>query len=62
MREFGATGGAGVLAAMTYDELGRRTHMGRGNGGAADYAFDGLGRLTGLTQAGPAGAAVPPSI
>jgi RHS repeat-associated protein len=62
VREFGATGGAGVLAAMTYDELGRRTHMGRGNGGAADYAFDGLGRLTGLTQAGPAGAAVPPSI
>lgn len=32
VRENGATTGVGVLAAFTYDDLGRRTLLTRGNG------------------------------
>src|SRR5579859_1058298 len=45
-------GGAVGLVCIFYDPLGRRAHMDRGNGGYADYAYDGAGRLSALTQAG----------
>lgn len=52
IREPGATSFPGVLANIQYDELGRRTHLVRGNGGHADYDYDTAGRLASLTQAG----------
>ena len=41
IRENGATSGVGVLATFTYDDLGRRTQLTRGNGTVTDYSFDG---------------------
>lgn len=55
VREPGATSGVGLLAVYSYDELGRRLGMTRGNDGSAAYEYqDPIGRLTKLTQAGRA--------
>jgi RHS repeat-associated protein len=50
VRENGATSGVGVLATFTYDDLGRRTSLIRGNGTSTSYAFDAVSRLSQLTQ------------
>lgn len=50
VRENGATTGQGVLATYTYDNLGRRTVLQRGNTVRTDYGYDGAGRLTSLVQ------------
>jgi len=46
VRENGATSGIGVLAVLTYDNLGRRTLLVRGNGTSSSYAYDSVSRLT----------------
>jgi YD repeat-containing protein len=45
-----------TLATVTYDDLGRATGLGRGNGAGTGFGYDGMSRLTGLTQSftGPA--------
>lgn len=48
IRENGATSGAGVLAQYSYDNLGRRSSVSYGNGTARSYAWDAVGRLSGL--------------
>ncbi|HEY0044012.1 MAG TPA: RHS repeat-associated core domain-containing protein [Allosphingosinicella sp.] len=48
VRETGQTTGVGVLAAFSYDDLGRRTKLQRGNGTASNYGFDPGSRMTGL--------------
>lgn len=48
IRENGATTGIGVLATYTYDNLGRRTSMTRGNGAVTFYAYDAVSRMAGL--------------
>jgi RHS repeat-associated protein len=50
VRENGATTGQGVLATYTYDNLGRRTVLQRGNTVRTDYGYDGASRLTSLAQ------------
>jgi RHS repeat-associated protein len=50
IRENGATSGAGVLASFTYDNLGRRTLLIRGNGTSTSYGYDAASRLTALTN------------
>jgi RHS repeat-associated protein len=46
---------AGVsLAAFSYDDLGRRTGLGRANGAGTGYAWDAASRLSSLTQNLPA--------
>jgi RHS repeat-associated protein len=54
IRENGATSGVGVLATYTYDNLGRRMGLARGNGANATYTYTGS-RLTLLAE-NPAGA------
>lgn len=56
IRENGASSGAGVLGAYTYDNLGRLTGVSRGNGVSSTMAWDGASRLTGLSH-DPAGTA-----
>lgn len=46
--------GGEELVHFYYDALGRRDHLTRGNGGSAQYGYDGAGRLNRLTQAGAA--------
>jgi RHS repeat-associated protein len=53
IRENGATTGLGMLAKFTYDNLGQRKTLTRGNLAATNYTFDTGSRLTGLTQALP---------
>src|SRR5262245_55881644 len=50
VRESGATSGAGVLATNSYDNLGRRTAVSRGNGTSEAATFDAVSRLTQLDQ------------
>jgi RHS repeat-associated protein len=50
IRENGATSGVGVLAAYTYDNLGRRTGVTRGNSTTTSYGFDAMSRLTSLSH------------
>ncbi len=50
IRENGAASGAGVLGTYTYDNLGRRTVLNRGNSTETDYAYDSVSRLTTLTN------------
>lgn len=50
IRESGATSGVGVLATLTYDNLGNRTGLSRGNGTGTSYTPDAMSRLTSLTQ------------
>jgi RHS repeat-associated protein len=40
----------GLLAAFTYDDLGRRTGIARPNGTSTSYSYDPISRLTSLTQ------------
>ena len=56
IRENGATTGIGVLATFTYDGLGHRMALTRGNGTVTSYAYDSATRLQQLTQdlTGPA--------
>lgn len=57
VRENGAASGVGVLAAYSYDDLGRRTGVTLGNGVTTSYGFDPLSRLTTISHdlAGTAG-------
>jgi len=50
VEENAATTGPGLLASFTYGDLNQRKGLGRGNGTAASYSYDPIGRLTGLTQ------------
>ncbi len=50
VRENGATSGAAILATYSYDDLGRRTGIARGNGTTTSYGFDNASRLTSLGQ------------
>lgn len=50
VRENGAATGAGVLAAYTYDSLGRRTAAAFGNGASTTWGYDNVGRLTSLAH------------
>lgn len=56
VRENGAASGVGVLATNSYDDLGRRTSIARGNGASTTYGFDAASRLTSLAH-DPAGTA-----
>jgi RHS repeat-associated protein len=48
IRENGATAGAGILAAYTYDNLGRRASITFGNGTVKNYSYDAASRLAAL--------------
>lgn len=50
IREYGAVSGAGVLAAYSYDDRGRRVGLTRGNGTTTSYSYDAVSRLTTLTH------------
>lgn len=50
VRENGATSGVGVLATYTYDNLGRRVGISRGNAVATTFGYDPASRLTSLVQ------------
>ncbi len=52
VREGGAASGPGVLAAYSYDDLGRRAGLTRGGGAGAatTYGYDPAGRLQSLTH------------
>jgi hypothetical protein len=54
IRENGATSGAGVLATFTYDDLGRRVLLMRGNQTRTDYGYDPVSRLESLGLTFPA--------
>jgi RHS repeat-associated protein len=56
IRENGATSGVGLLATYTYDDLGRHTVTGRGNGVWSSYGYDGVSRLAWMNN-DPAGTA-----
>ena len=57
IEENGATSGPGVLAAYTYDSLGRRSTVTRANGGCAStgYAYDANNNLLKVAQSGVSG-------
>ena len=48
VRENGQTSGAGLLATFSYDNLGRRTRLARGNGTVSTYSYDNSSRLSGM--------------
>ena len=48
IRENGATSGIGVLAAYSYDSLGRRTGLTFGNGTSQTFEYDPVSRLAGF--------------
>jgi RHS repeat-associated protein len=52
IQQNGATSGAGLLAAYTYDGAGRRSAISRAGGAglATSYAYDAISRLSTLTQ------------
>jgi hypothetical protein len=50
IREEGVTTGPGVLATYTYDNLGRRRRLTRGNGVVTSYTPDAGSRLVGLAD------------
>jgi RHS repeat-associated protein len=50
IRENGAMSGVGVLAAYSYDNLGRRTQITRGNGTTTSYSYEAVSRLVSLVQ------------
>ena len=49
--ENGATSGAGLLATIAYDDLSRRTSLGRGNGASTSYGYDTADRVVSLAHA-----------
>jgi RHS repeat-associated protein len=48
--ENGSSSGSGLLASNSYDMLGRRASITRGNGTTTTFYFDGISRLTSLVQ------------
>lgn len=50
IRENGAPSGIGVLGIYTYDDLGRRTLLARGNGTTTSYSYDAASQLTQMVQ------------
>ncbi len=48
IRENGALSGVGQLGSYTYDNLGRRTNLTRGNGTVRAYSYDPVSRLSQL--------------
>jgi RHS repeat-associated protein len=50
IRENAATSGIGVLATYSYDNLGRRIGITRGNGTTSSYGFDNASELTSLSH------------
>ncbi|WBY08952.1 hypothetical protein PIB19_06020 [Sphingomonas sp. 7/4-4] len=50
IRENSTTPGVLVLADYSYDDLGRRTGITRGNGTTTNYSYDAVSRLASLTQ------------
>lgn len=50
IRENGATAGVGVLGSYSYNDLGQRTTLTRGNGAVTTYAFDPVSRLQNMTH------------
>jgi YD repeat-containing protein len=50
IREDGVTSGPGVLASYTYDDLGRRTAISRGNGTSTSFTYETDSTLKTLTQ------------
>jgi RHS repeat-associated protein len=50
IREYGATSGVGVLAIYTYDDLGERASIARGNGTSTSFGLDVMSRLLSLNQ------------
>ncbi|QNA84063.1 RHS repeat-associated core domain-containing protein [Sphingomonas sp. So64.6b] len=50
VRENGATSGVGLLALYTYDDLGQRLNLTRGNGTSTTYTPDPISRLSTLTH------------
>jgi len=56
VRENGAVSGAGILAAYSYDNLGRATGISRGNGVTTSFGYDAISRLSSLAH-NPAGSA-----
>ena len=50
IREDGATSGIRVLASLSYDGLGRRASLTRGNGTSTGYRYDPVSRLSQLAQ------------
>lgn len=50
IRENGVLTGAGVLATFTYDSLGNRATVARGNGTTTNYTYDNISRLATLEQ------------
>ncbi|CAM5373689.1 RHS repeat-associated protein OS=Sphingobium scionense OX=1404341 GN=GGQ90_002153 PE=4 SV=1 [Sphingobium scionense] len=50
VRENGAGSGPGVLATFSYDNLGNRIGLARGNGASTSYTPDAISRLTSLAQ------------
>ncbi len=55
--ENGATSGAGLLARYSYNNLGKRSALMRGNGVSTSYGYDAAWRLSSLSHSFPAGAA-----
>lgn len=53
VRENGATTGAGLLAQYSYDNLGRRTGIVRGNGTSSGIGYDTPGRLQNIGHTFP---------
>ena len=52
MLESGSSSGVGLLASFTYNDLGARTGITRGNGVSTAYGYDAIGRLQSLTHSG----------
>ena len=52
VQEQGATSGVGLLASFTYDNLGNRIGVTRGNNVSTAYGFDAISRLTSLAHTG----------
>jgi len=50
IRENGAVSGPGVIASFTYDDLGNRTSIVRGNGTTTNYTYDSSLRLQSFGQ------------
>lgn len=50
VRENGAASGLGLLATYSYDNLGRRARIERGNGTISILGYDGVSRLNSLSQ------------
>lgn len=51
VRENGAVSGIGVLASLSYDDQGRVAALAGGNGMSTGLGYDGVDRLTSLSQA-----------